>query len=455
MMRNKRQKAHRQRHIISQRIPNFVAIDFCSQIPHPRINKNDDQLLPTNRDLLHLVQERNWIPLLLGWLNLHDRPAVQVEALLALTNIAELCAQQSYYLHTSATAAAAANGINIPGHGVEKALENFPNSIAGLDPATLAQNPYLFPSFPGNYYLPQQGANVNNTAPAKPPLSVSVTNFSNLMNSVLSPSPAPMTENNISSTHSNHSTNDFSDNEIDEQSNGNHVNSGPTCDFKRKFQQSGSSSVHSNNNFSTDTIDKATHEISSSFNSGNGTFTCGEASNSVISSAAPSFEWDARSTALPQTQTQNLDNNCPGGSSAPNMFPPSQTSFPLSLPPLLVPTDSNSSAQVSQSSSTMFNPTNNASSGMTVPNNSLSISNPNSSFFLPPVSQNSNSFIGVIPQLLSTSSQHLLLCHADTIPTLISLLSSPNKEIHEQAMWILGSIAAGESTSASTIPPTT
>ena len=88
-MRNKRQKAHRQRHIISQRIPNFVAIDFCSQIPHPRINKNDDQLLPTNRDLLHLVQERNWIPLLLGWLNLHDRPAVQVEALLALTNIAE------------------------------------------------------------------------------------------------------------------------------------------------------------------------------------------------------------------------------------------------------------------------------------------------------------------------------------------------------------------------------
>lgn len=48
------------------------------------------QLLPTNRELLHLVQERNWIPLLLGWLHLNDRPAVQIEALWALTNIAGL-----------------------------------------------------------------------------------------------------------------------------------------------------------------------------------------------------------------------------------------------------------------------------------------------------------------------------------------------------------------------------
>lgn len=66
------------------------------------------ELLPINRDLLHVAQERNWIPLLLSWLNLHDRPAVQVEALLALTNIAELCAQQSYYQHTQAQTSAVA-----------------------------------------------------------------------------------------------------------------------------------------------------------------------------------------------------------------------------------------------------------------------------------------------------------------------------------------------------------
>jgi len=52
------------------------------------------QLLSTNRDLLHLVQERNWIPLLLSWLQLHDRPSVQVEALWALTNIAGAGAEQ-------------------------------------------------------------------------------------------------------------------------------------------------------------------------------------------------------------------------------------------------------------------------------------------------------------------------------------------------------------------------
>jgi hypothetical protein len=54
------------------------------------------QLLPSNRELLHTAQERNWIPTLLSWLNLHDRPAVQVESLLALTSIAELCAQRAY-----------------------------------------------------------------------------------------------------------------------------------------------------------------------------------------------------------------------------------------------------------------------------------------------------------------------------------------------------------------------
>jgi len=56
--------------------------------------------------------------------------------------------------------------------------------------------------------------------------------------------------------------------------------------------------------------------------------------------------------------------------------------------------------------------------------------------------------LNTIPPPLSPSSQHLLLRHADAIPTLISLLSSPNREVHEQALWILGSIAAGDSAAA-------
>ncbi len=64
------------------------------------------QILPGNRELLPIVQEKGWTQLLFSWLNLHDRPAVQVEALLALTSIADL-SQQSLTLPDAATCTAA------------------------------------------------------------------------------------------------------------------------------------------------------------------------------------------------------------------------------------------------------------------------------------------------------------------------------------------------------------
>lgn len=44
---------------------------------------------------------------------------------------------------------------------------------------------------------------------------------------------------------------------------------------------------------------------------------------------------------------------------------------------------------------------------------------------------------------LSAPSQHFLLRHADAIPSLIALLAHPG--VYEQSLWILGSIAAGDS----------
>lgn len=41
-----------------------------------------------------------------------------------------------------------------------------------------------------------------------------------------------------------------------------------------------------------------------------------------------------------------------------------------------------------------------------------------------------------------------LLSHVDALPTLISLLKSPHRQVHEQAMWILGSIVVGGSSSS-------
>lgn len=55
---------------------------------------------------------------------------------------------------------------------------------------------------------------------------------------------------------------------------------------------------------------------------------------------------------------------------------------------------------------------------------------------------------------LSTSSQRLILRHPDAVPMIVSLLSSPDAAVHEQAMWMLGSIASS-GLSATTLPTTT
>eukprot|EP01082_Thalassiosira_pseudonana_P002791 g3038.t1 g3038 contig12:1300951-1303756(+) len=54
---------------------------------------------------------------------------------------------------------------------------------------------------------------------------------------------------------------------------------------------------------------------------------------------------------------------------------------------------------------------------------------------------------------LSISSQKLLLRHADSVPMIVSLLSSPDAAVHEQAAWIFGSIASGGL--GATSPPST
>ncbi len=62
---------------------------------------------------------------------------------------------------------------------------------------------------------------------------------------------------------------------------------------------------------------------------------------------------------------------------------------------------------------------------------------------------------GCTPQNpLSPSSQRLLLRQRDAVPMIVSLLSSPDAAIHEQAMWILGSIASsGLGATALPTPP--
>ena len=311
---------------------------------------NDDglycckQLLPANRELLQLVQERNWIPLLLGWLNLHDRPAVQVEALLALTNIAELCAQQSIYQHTqaqsSAAAAAAAAAQAAAAAAVKVAGSNLPASVAG---ASSAMPPiYSFPTG-GDGVNPKNNAGSYPYSSLVPPTPGSVPFPPLSFSQTLSPEALAAFDASLTST----------------------------------LQQSKALSAACKN------------------------------------LKQPGNTTNTSSIGLPAFSPTALQNSIPTPSSA--------LTGGVSLPSALT----GSQGGGSSSSNTSFLPPPTPIAGQ---------------------GTSSSSF----PQQLSASSQHLLLRHADAIPTLISLLSSPNKEVYEQAMWILGSIAAGDSTGTGT-----
>jgi importin subunit alpha-1 len=249
---------------------------------------------------------------LLKWLTFHDRPAVQVESLLALTNIAELCAQQSYYQHTQVqSSAVAASAVKSGPSG--SSSSQLQNMFGNKDTPTTYPYPSLVAPAPGSVPFP--------------PLAFSQT---------LSPE------------------------------------------------------------------------------------------------AVASF--DASLTAT--IQNSNIfDNNMDGKSN-------------FSLPPApLFPSAAQSSHGLFQNSTKASQAAGINFTSLAPPPGGAHSAIPNNAFLPPPtpVPGSGGGSLSAFPQHLSPSSQHLLLRHADAIPTLISLLSSPSKEVYEQSMWILGSIAVGDS----------
>lgn len=497
------------------------------------------QLLPANRDLLHLVQERNWIPLLLNWLNLHDRPAVQAEALFALTNIAELCAQQSYYQHAPmgpAESAAAPSGASLispeaPSPSVMPSYYSFPppgSTVASTTPnsspatpsllptagttptmtpssfqfpapatpgfgiaapgdptAALQQMPYQFPQHqPGAIAQAAAAASAAAAAAASVgagvPAPATFPAFGNVANG-FSPSPAPSTISNRTKDNS----------EIGAKRSKGSVDNETSLQRSRasldRHPQTGDSSTVLSSALDAQTPIAHTG-FSSTFQQFNfgappgaygQTLPSGMTGPPSMHNVAPPFEWDARTGISP---TAGFSAGAHAGAlqtADPSTLPPlPPTSFPLNLPPLPFPSsfDGTAAGLPSASSSTDSSgspppPPPSSASPFVSPSVAAGLtSTPSSSMFLPSASpamravndsSGTSGFQGSftagatdfggssapasIPQPLSASSQNLLLRHADAIPTLISLLSSPNREVHEQAMWILGSIAAGES----------
>ena len=131
--------------------------------------------------------------------------------------------------------------------------------------------------------------------------------------------------------------------------------------------------------------------------------------------------------------SKDSDHNA-GTSSTKNFSMPSAPLFPSSSLPNNFPNSNSTPASGGINFTSLAPPPSGSHSSV-----------PSNAFLPPPTPVSGQSGSQSFPQQLSASSQHLLLRHADAIPTLISLLSSPNREVYEQAMWILGSIAAGDS----------
>jgi len=304
------------------------------------------ELLPNSKDLLQTAQERNWIPVLLGWLNLRDRPAVQVEALLALTSIAELCAQQQPVFPpgtstTNVVKAAKAAVSAVQGNSWNDAME------AAQKYAAVAAGSQAYAAAAAAAGTTAAAYNAPGSVPF-PPLSFSDT---------LSPEAVASLDANLTQTLAS----------LGNSSNATKTNPNWSLPPAPLFPTGAPGGTDNS--------------------SANALSTAGALATRNSSAVAPPAVGGINFTSLAPP---------PGGA---------HTSVPSNafLPP----------------------PTPVATFGAATHPGGLSF-----------------------PQQLSASSQHLLLRHQDAIPTLISLLSSPNREVYEQAMWILGSIAAGDSPGA-------
>ena len=374
----------------SENLTPFALINLSS----PYHNSFEYQLLPSNRELLHLAQERNWIPLLLSWLNLHDRPAVQVESLLALTNIAELCAQQSYYQHTqaqtSAVAAAAAQAAAAAAVGSSAAAASTAAAAAS------AASPFY--SFgnnnnPANITAP---ANANGTTTPVPPNVPTPATYP--YPSLVAPAPGsvPFPPLSFSQTLSPEAV--------------------------AAFDASLTSTIQSNNG-----------------SGGKGDTSTATSATSTDTLNGPASNNNNTSTASGSNQLATTSGTAAAAGSSTGFSMPPAPLFPSTPLPSSFP----NAGLAPTSGGINF-------TSLAPPPSGAHNSVPSNAFLPPPTPVSSSTGTLSFPQQLSASSQHLLLRHADAIPTLISLLSSPNREVFEQAMWILGSIAAGDSPGTST-----
>jgi len=378
------------------------------------------QFLPGNRELLPIVQEKGWTQLLLGWLNLHDRPAVQVEALLALTSIADLCQSSPTGIPDASSIIPPIGQPNGHGHGpMGMAMDGTMNlTHPFLHRGSLSSNsqsnshshpshsqhqqqqqqqqqynPYAYPYMPWNYD-PSQANNLTPQMLNDPAVQAAINGggLQHLLTTSALQSAAVQFSGGDSSSSSSSST----------------IGATTASTMNRKESQK-----NDNNN----------NKIEKCFDP-SGLNGCGIVGNAG-DNAANYFKLSLPTTTTTTTTSNTLegdhnnDTSTESIATAPGPLNGASTVTPQITPSILSALTSSFPSPLPPQPSSYHN-----SSGI-------------------------SGVAGIAPPMMANftqpMSQNLLLNNAEALPTLISLLSSPNKEVHEHAMWILGNIAAASS----------
>mmetsp|Transcript_22734 Transcript_22734/g.34695 ORF Transcript_22734/g.34695 Transcript_22734/m.34695 type:complete len:985 (-) Transcript_22734:36-2990(-) len=357
------------------------SIDAATEL-QIQIGRMFRQIFPGNRELLYLISEKNWMGLLLQWMNQYDRPKVQVEAMLSLTTITDLCQQQCYQ--------------NLPAGGVE--ISPF---STGIDT-----------SVHGSFRRPGMGQNKAQRD------GLNKSNVKNKGGSI-----ADRVKNIMNQAKETNSSMRVSSGMKDKMSQSISPISGTGTDAGEP------QSIDT----STNTIPPASIMHSSGQNQSNTNKPPNDAYFKQIFQRQESLE---NGTSAKSSQAQlPFSNHNSNANNLSRTGPPGPPRPPQNL------------------LSRLPNPIqlNGDSSKIDLPGLSPAIlSALNSSFQNLPTSLPTTAGSSPIPlagnytQPLSVTSNNLLVRHPEAIPSFISLMTSPDKDVAENAMWVVGNIAAGE-----------
>lgn len=352
--------------------------------------------------------------LLLNWMNQYDRPKVQVEAMLALTTITELCQQELYQ--------------NPPPLGVDAS----PFST-GLD---TIHNPFKRPGVMGGSSQNKVGTGNN--------VSTKNKSISNIQSTHVNPSDASSVADRVKFIM------DKSKEIYDKLPN--KTENAPMLKSFQNLIHHYASNPNSRNIFPDDLyqqlsslgqdLDKDDFQDEIDVIKTESDVTC---STEDIASQLPDL-----TTIVDQTVRmidQDWDKS-PNSSGVKNIATSSTVTVAPPSKELLHSMSSSWAAMKKEGSDP-------ASKFVMPPGSSLSTGMMNtlqSIPQLPSISSNPIPLAGNYKQPLSVSSNNLLVRHPEAIPSFISLMTSPDKDVCENAMWVVGNIASGD---ASGIPGTT